>query len=163
MGYFRSNGTYRNYSFCKIKLKNIESAYIRQESIKAENLDEIFQLFEESEDWTYTVAWIDCLQKVKHRQKYSNERSLHLEQSYHKMARKSIEIKEKLSPTIPFYFPSFVLNSFSVRAFNFLYFNKQRQKVVKNFIDYETFSILLMRLTTGIKSMEKVVLFNIKW
>ena len=44
----------------KIKLKNIESAYIRQESIKAENLDEIFQLFEESEDWTYTVAWIDC-------------------------------------------------------------------------------------------------------
>ena len=31
-----------NYSFCKIKLKNIESAYIRQESIKAENLDEIF-------------------------------------------------------------------------------------------------------------------------
>ena len=48
-----------------------------------------------------------------------------------KMARKSIEIKEKLSPTIPFYFPSFVLNSFSVRAFNFLYFNKQRQKVVK--------------------------------
>ena len=26
----------------KIKLKNIESAYIRQESIKAENLDEIF-------------------------------------------------------------------------------------------------------------------------
>ena len=51
--------------FCKIKLKNIESAYIRQESIKAENLDEIFQLFEESEDWTYTVAWIDCLQKGK--------------------------------------------------------------------------------------------------
>lgn len=49
----------------KIKLKNIESSYIRQESIKAENLDEIFQLFDESEDWTYTVAWIDCLQKEK--------------------------------------------------------------------------------------------------
>jgi decaprenylphospho-beta-D-ribofuranose 2-oxidase len=55
------------------------------------------------------------------------------------MARKSIRLKKKFSPTVPFYFPSFVLNSFSVRAFNFLYFNKQRQKVVKNFIDYETF------------------------
>jgi FAD/FMN-containing dehydrogenase len=33
----------------KFKLKNIESAYIRQESIKAENLDEIF----------------NCLMKVK--------------------------------------------------------------------------------------------------
>lgn len=49
----------------KFKLKNIETAYIRQESIKAENLDEIFQLFDESEDWTYNVAWIDCLQKEK--------------------------------------------------------------------------------------------------
>ena len=39
----------------------------------------------------------------------------------------------------PFYFPSFVLNTFSVKAFNFLYFNKQRKKEVKNFVDYETF------------------------
>ena len=31
----------------KIKLKEIETAYIKQESIKAENLDEIFELFEE--------------------------------------------------------------------------------------------------------------------
>jgi FAD/FMN-containing dehydrogenase len=49
----------------KFKLKNIESAYIRQESIKAENLDEVFRLFDESEDWTYNVAWIDCFQKGK--------------------------------------------------------------------------------------------------
>ena len=49
----------------KFKLKNIESSYIRQESIKAENLDEIFKLFDESESWTYNVAWIDCLQKDK--------------------------------------------------------------------------------------------------
>ena len=44
----------------RLNSKNIETAYIRQESIKAENLDEIFQLFEESEEWTYNVAWIDC-------------------------------------------------------------------------------------------------------
>lgn len=50
----------------KFRLKNIQTAYIRQESIKAENLDEIFRLFEESESWTYNVAWIDCLQKGKH-------------------------------------------------------------------------------------------------
>ena len=36
----------------KFKLKNIETAYIRQESMKANNLDEIFQLFDESESWT---------------------------------------------------------------------------------------------------------------
>ena len=125
----------------KIKLKNIESAYIRQESIKAENLDEIFQLFEESVDWTYTVAWIDCLQKGKNIGRsilMRGEFALRAELPQ-KWQENPLRLKKKFSPTIPFYFPSFVLNSFSVRAFNFLYFNKQRQKVVKNFIDYETF------------------------
>jgi FAD/FMN-containing dehydrogenase len=49
----------------KFKLKNIESAYIRQESIKAENLDEIFNLFEESESWTYTVVGSTVFRKGK--------------------------------------------------------------------------------------------------
>ncbi len=125
----------------KIKLKNIESAYIRQESIKAENLHEIFQLFEESEDWTYTVAWIDCLQKGKNIGRsilMRGEHALKAELPF-KLADKPLRLKKKYSPTIPFYFPKFVLNKFTVKTFNFLYFNKQRPKVVKNIIDYETF------------------------
>lgn len=125
----------------KIKLKNIESAYIRQESIKAENLHEIFQLFEDSEDWTYTVAWIDCLQKGKNIGRsilMRGEHALKVELPF-KLADKPLRLKKKFSPTVPFYFPKFVLNKFTVKAFNFLYFNKQRPKVVKNIIDYETF------------------------
>ena len=125
----------------KIKLKNIESAYIRQESIKAENLNEIFRLFEESEDWTYTVAWIDCLQKGKNIGRsilMRGEHALKVELPF-KLADKPLRLKKKFSPTVPFYFPKFVLNKFTVKAFNFLYFNKQRAKVVKNIIDYETF------------------------
>jgi len=49
----------------RFSLKKIENSYIYQESIKAKNLDEVFTLFEDSKDWTYTVAWIDCLQKGK--------------------------------------------------------------------------------------------------
>lgn len=125
----------------KIKLKNIESAYIRQESIKAENLHEIFQLFEDSENWTYTVAWIDCLQKGKNIGRsilMRGEHALKVELPF-KLADKPLRLKKKFSPTVPFYFPKFVLNKFTVKAFNFLYFNKQRPKVVKNIIDYETF------------------------
>lgn len=125
----------------KIKLKNIETAYIRQESIKAENLDEIFQLFEESEDWTYTVAWIDCLQKGKNIGRsilMRGEFALKAELP-EKFQKNPLKLKKKLNPTIPFYFPSFVLNTLSVKAFNWLYFNKQRPKEVKNFVDYETF------------------------
>ncbi len=125
----------------KFKLKNIETAYIRQESIKAENLDEIFKLFEESETWTYNVAWIDCLQKGKNLGRSIMMRGEHAFQHQipDKIKENPLRLKQKPKPTIPFYFPDFVLNNFTVKLFNLLYFNKQRQKQVNDFVDYETF------------------------
>lgn len=125
----------------KFKLKNIESIYIRQESIKAENLDEIFQLFDESEDWTYTVAWIDCLQKGKKMGRSIMMRGEHALKSElpEKLAKNPLKQKKVFIPKIPFYFPSFALNTWSVKLFNFFYYNKQRKKTVKNFINYEPF------------------------
>ncbi len=125
----------------KFKLKNIESAYIRQESIKAENLDEIFTLFEESENWTYTVAWIDCLQKGKNIGRSILMRGEHAFQHElpQNLREKPLRLKKKFEPTVPFYFPGFVLNALTVKIFNFLYYKKQAKKEVKSFIDYETF------------------------
>ncbi|EKB57651.1 FAD-binding oxidoreductase [Bergeyella zoohelcum] len=125
----------------KFQLKNIETPYIRQESIKAENLDEIFRLFEESEDWTYTVAWIDCLQKGDKIGRSILMRGEHALRSElpKSMEKKGLKIPKKFSPTVPFYFPSFVLNAWSVKIFNWLYYAKQSKKIVKNYIDYETF------------------------
>ncbi len=125
----------------KFRLKNIESAYIRQEKIKAENLDEIFSLFEESERWTYTVAWIDCLQKGKNIGRSILMRGEHAFQ--HELPQnlrdKPLRLKKKFEPTIPFYFPGFVLNTLTVKLFNLLYFKKHRKKEISGFIDYETF------------------------
>lgn len=125
----------------KFKLKNIETAYIRQESIKAENLDEIFKLFEESESWTYSVAWIDCLQTGKNIGRSILMRGEHAfkHQLPKKLQENPLRLKKKWMPTIPFYFPNFVLNNFTVKLFNMLYFSKQTKKEVKNYIDYETF------------------------
>lgn len=125
----------------KFKLKNIESVYIRQESIKAENLDEIFTLFEESESWTYTVAWIDCLQKGKNIGRSILMRGEHAFQHElpQNLNKNPLRLKKKLQPTVPFYFPNFALNSLTVKIFNLLYYKKQSKKEVKNFIDYETF------------------------
>ena len=125
----------------KFKLKNIESAYIRQESIKAENLDEIFKLFDESESWTYNVAWIDCLQKGKNIGRSILMRGEHAfkHELPKKLQENPLRLKKKVSPTVPFYFPDFVLNNLTVKLFNLLYFNKQTTKEIKNFVDYETF------------------------
>lgn len=125
----------------KIKLKNIESVYIRQESIKADNLDEIFQLFEESESWTYNVAWIDCMQTGKNIGRSILMRGEHALKAElpTKMQKNPFKLKSKFHPTVPFYFPNFVLNKASIKLFNWLYFSKQRQKEVHNFVDYDTF------------------------
>lgn len=125
----------------RFKLKNIESAYIRQESIKAENLDEIFKLFDESEGWTYNVAWIDCLQKGDKIGRSILMRGEHAlpEELPSSLKEKPLILKKKMQPTIPFYFPSFVLNKWSVKIFNWLYYGKQRKKQVNGFVDYETF------------------------
>ena len=126
----------------KFKLKNIETAYIRQESIKAQNLDEIFKLFEESESWTYNVAWIDCLQTGKNIGRSILMRGEHAfkHELPKKLQQNPLRLKQKFIPKVPFYFPDFMLNKWSVRLFNYLYFNKQKRKEIKNFVDYETFS-----------------------
>lgn len=133
----------------KFKLKNIESAYIRQESIKADNLDEIFRLFDESESWTYTVAWIDCLQKGKDIGRSILMRGEHAFQHElpQNLTKSPLRLKKKMQPTVPFYFPNFVLNALTVKIFNLLYYKKQSKKEVKTFIDYETFFYPLDAIT----------------
>lgn len=125
----------------KFKLKNIETAFIRQESLKAENLDEIFELFENSESWTYNVAWIDCLQKGNNIGRSILLRGEHVLR--HEISEKNgenpLKIVSKIQPKIPFFFPDFILNSFTVKIFNWLYYAKQNRKEVKQIVDYETF------------------------
>lgn len=122
-------------------IKPIESAYIVEEKIKARNLDEVVELFDQSQSWTYTVAWIDCLQRGS-----SIGRSILMRGEHAKrtdlpasLEEHSLKIKKKLQVNIPFNFPSFALNSLSIRAFNFLYYHKQFKKKVCGITDYETF------------------------
>lgn len=125
----------------KFKLKNIESSYIRQESIKAQNLDEIFKLFDESESWTYNVAWIDCLQKGQNLGRSIMMRGEHAfkHELLKKLQENPLKLNKSSSPSIPFYFPNFVLNNLTVKLFNLLYFNKQTKREVSNFTHYESF------------------------
>lgn len=125
----------------KIKLKNIETSYIRQESIIAENLDTIFKLFEESHDWTYNVAWIDCLQKGKNIGKSILLRGEHAEKhELDKTKQENPFLQKKQSlPAIPFYFPGFILNQWTVKLFNYFYYKLQSNKKGLSVVHYESF------------------------
>ena len=46
-----------------VRMKPVPSAFIRQRTIRAPDLAAALAAFEASMDWTYSVAWIDCLAK----------------------------------------------------------------------------------------------------
>ena len=122
----------------KFRLKRINTAFIRQKQIKARNLDEVMALFEENSNATYSVAWIDCLKSGK-----GFGRSI-LILGEHAMsdevkAERALVPKEKALFTVPFYFPSFVLNGFSVRTFNALYYAKNYKRVTDSVVHYDGF------------------------
>lgn len=125
----------------KFRLKKIETAYIRQKQIKAKNLDEIIRLFDEHKHYTYSMAWIDCLQKgdsfgrsILIVGEHAAENELNAKQR-----QAPLTLPGKLKLTVPFNLPGFVLNNFTVKAFNALYYAKNTQRVIENVVPYEPF------------------------
>jgi len=116
----------------KIQLQKINSANIDQTCIKSSNLKETFELFEKYRESSYLVAWIDCLQKGK-----NIGRSIIVEGEHANDG--NLKQKNKLKFSVPFNFPSFILNSLTVKAFNFFYYNKQFKKTIKSTVDLDCF------------------------
>jgi len=116
----------------KIYLKKINSQYIDQTTIKTKNLKETFEAFEEYSDKPYSVAWIDCLAKGD-----AIGKCLLMVGDFRNDGE--LDYKNKNQSSIPFNFPSFALNNWSVRAFNWLYYGKSKSGVSKQKVDIDTF------------------------
>lgn len=115
-----------------IRLKAIASTQINQTTYKTKNLRETFTVFERNQNRSYSVAWIDCFAKKK-----SLGRSL---VSLGEFAEDGIiTMAKKKARTMPRWFPSFMLNSWTIQLFNILYYHRQRQPVKKDHIHYEQF------------------------
>jgi len=125
----------------KFRLKKIESSYIKQKQIKAENLEEVIRLFDEYKHYTYSVAWIDCLKKGEHFGRSILILGEHatLNDLNEKQKQAPLQLPKKKQITFPFNLPSWVLNSFTVKAFNFLYYSKNTKKELNNVVSYEPF------------------------
>ena len=120
------------------KLKKIESAYIRQRSIRAKNLAEVFDLFEKNQDATYSVAWIDCLQKGENLGRSILMLGEHATKEEIKKDKPLLPHKDPFL-NVPFKLPSFVLNKLSVKAFNFAYYHNPLIKKGIFYSHYEPF------------------------
>ncbi|HZH25742.1 MAG TPA: FAD-binding oxidoreductase [Azospirillaceae bacterium] len=122
-----------------VRLIPIETAYIRQETLRANDLDEIMGLFEASAGWTYSVAWIDCLARgarlgrsVLYRGEHARADDLPPD-----MRADPMSVKRKRSLTVPLDLPGFTLNRWTVGAFNELYWRRGVPR--ETLVDYDTF------------------------
>ncbi|HYE54632.1 MAG TPA: FAD-binding oxidoreductase [Chitinophagaceae bacterium] len=125
----------------KFGLKKIETSYIRQKQVKAANLEEVLQLFDTYKDYTYSVAWIDCLKKGKGFGRSILILGEHATVSdlNEKQRKAPLALPRKKQITFPFNLPWWILNTFTVKAFNFVYYLKNTKKEINNVVSYEPF------------------------
>lgn len=118
-------------NWVEFSLKKIAGTKIEQETIRFNNLKEFYRLSDESDkDWEYTVAWIDCLATGD-----ELGRGLFMRGNHCESTKKHKFKSSKLS--VPFNAPGFLLNKYTVNAFNNLYFKKPTKQYSK--VDYDPF------------------------
>jgi FAD/FMN-containing dehydrogenase len=129
-----------------LTLKKIESAYIRQETVKAKNLEELMELFEASSDFTYSVAWVDCL--AKGRDEIGRSvliRGEHAAAGEHRKKGNPLSPPKKLTLDVPFNMPGFLLNRYTVGGFNSVYYGMAGDRKT-TIVDYDSFFYPLDRI-----------------
>jgi decaprenylphospho-beta-D-ribofuranose 2-oxidase len=124
-----------------IRLRPVETAWIRQTAVAAPNLKAAMTAFESAQDATYSVAWIDCLgtgaglgRSLVMLVEHANCGDLTRRQ-----AGAPFEIKSKRKLSVPFDFPSFALNRVSVRTFNALYYWAGARKTGAQLVDWDSY------------------------
>jgi len=114
-----------------VRLKPIETGWLRQRVVVAPNLDSAISALENHASATYSVAWIDCLARGA-----SLGRSLvyvaeHATRNDQEALRPDAEPFPPAKParlSVPITLPSWVLNRASVGVFNELYFRRESSK-----------------------------------
>jgi FAD/FMN-containing dehydrogenase len=122
--------------WAEIRLKPIVNAYIDMESIQFSSLHEFIQISVETDKtYEYSMSWVDILIGEKNvcRGIFMCGNNNQSREFVHK------PVGKKLPLAVPFDFPAFVLNTFTVKAFNELYFHKQLSKSVHKVVPYEPF------------------------
>ena len=121
-------------TWAEISLKKINSSFIDSETIRFSNINEFFELSNESDDdWEYTVSWIDCLAKGKDLGRGLFMCGRHADQTHELSTHKLAKL------VIPFAMPQFLLNSYSITAFNNIYYRKNSNKKRKQLVHYDPF------------------------
>ena len=120
-------------TWAQLRLKPIVSRLIDYEGVQFHGIDEFLALKEQYKHVEYTVSWLDCVSTGK-----NFARGIFMAGDH---AREPGELKPSGKPrlTFPFDAPGFLLNKYSIKAFNSVFFHKQMKRHVQTKQDYEPF------------------------
>ena len=120
--------------WAEIQLKSVSGPTMAVQTVRFGSLTEFFALSEESaDDFEYTVAWIDCLGKESHVGRGIFIRGNHSHEPHPNLTKPGPGL------SLPFYAPQILLNQYSIRAFNELYYRKQWQRLSRRTSHYDPF------------------------
>jgi FAD/FMN-containing dehydrogenase len=121
-------------TWAKLQLRRIHNPWINAETIRYESLTEFFTLCEESDqDYEYTVSWVDCAGTGKRL-----GRGLFMRGNHASAIAKPNRYLSK-TRSFPFLPPMSMVNTWTLKAFNFAYYHKQFQSQTQQTQHYEPF------------------------
>jgi decaprenylphospho-beta-D-ribofuranose 2-oxidase len=130
------------------ELLRIESPYVVAQHHQAKDLDASLEMFE-SQLWDdhYTVAWLDCLALRRNLGRGILIRGHHAQQDELPVKlRGHWQTASSAQRILTFDFPSWILNAYTVRLFNELYYRSQGMRTKPFICDYESFFFPLDRI-----------------
>ncbi len=116
----------------------VETGWMLQRTVAAKNLDAALAALSDNEDATYSSAWIDCIAKgaaLGRSLIYLGEHASRKDVEALAPGSQRMPGLRRQPLAIPVDLPSFTLNSWSVAAFNELYFRKGAMSVGKSFLN----------------------------
>lgn len=116
----------------KINLKGITSSLIDQTIVKTGNLSETLRAFDTYKDYTYSVAWIDCLAKGNALGRGLVTIGEHAESG-------QLDYRNRDRVSLPLNLPSYTLNTAAVRIFNTLYYRLNRSGNSAQQVNFDQF------------------------
>jgi hypothetical protein len=124
-----------------LRLRRVESGWIRQRLIPAANLEEAMGVFEQAQDATYSVAWIDCFAGNRGMGRSLVMLGEHASADELGSAQRTdlFAGRRRRPRRIPLDFPQFALNGLSIRAFNAAYYLKGRHRRGDALIDFDSY------------------------
>jgi decaprenylphospho-beta-D-ribofuranose 2-oxidase len=123
------------------RLRRVESAWIRQTTLPAANLESVMAQFEANAQATYSVAWIDCLSKGAGlgRSALMLGEHAHADELPRTRRASPFAIPARRTRTVPFDLPQITLNRLTVKAFNGLYYSNACGTAGARLVDWDSY------------------------